>query len=94
MHADQPATLGGQGNLGDVDRYLRRADANADAVDNATDDEHGNVLGGTDDDTANHPDNRPRPRAQLAPGTMDRHAADGLEGRYMIAFLRPIVSDM
>lgn len=39
-----------------VDRNLGRADADAESVDDTTDNEHGNVLRSTDNDTSNNPD--------------------------------------
>lgn len=49
------ATLGGRRNLGNVYRYLSRADTDAEAVDDTADDQHGNVDGGTAEDRANDP---------------------------------------
>jgi hypothetical protein len=56
LHADKPTTLGRRGDLGDVDRDLSRADTNAEPVDDATDDKHGDVLRGSRDGRANDPD--------------------------------------
>jgi hypothetical protein len=56
LHADKPTTLGWRGDLRDVDRNLSRADTNAEAVDDATDDKHGDVLRGSRDGRANDPD--------------------------------------
>lgn len=56
LHANETAALGRRSNLRDVDRDLRRADTNAEAVDDATDDEHGDVLRCSSDNRANDPD--------------------------------------
>jgi hypothetical protein len=56
LHADKSTTLGRRGDLGDVDRNLSRADTNAETIDDATDDEHGDVLGSSRDGRANDPD--------------------------------------
>jgi hypothetical protein len=56
LHADKPTTLGRRGDLRDVDRDLSGADTNAEAVDDATDDKHGDVLRGSRDSRANDPD--------------------------------------
>lgn len=56
LHANETAALRRRSDLRDVDRDLRRADTNAEAVDDATDDEHGDVLRRSGDNRANDPD--------------------------------------
>ena len=56
LRADETTALGGRSELRDVDRDLGRADAYAEAVDDATDDEHGDVLRRRDDDAPDDPD--------------------------------------
>jgi len=41
----------------EIDRDLCRADPDTEAVDNTTDDKHGNVLRGADNDASDNPDN-------------------------------------
>ncbi|KAH0356612.1 hypothetical protein KCU81_g274, partial [Aureobasidium melanogenum] len=53
---DELSSLAWRSDLRDVDRNLGGADANTEAVDYTTDDEHGDVLRSADDDAANNPD--------------------------------------
>lgn len=56
LGADQTAALGGRCDLRDIDGDLGGADADGDAVDDAANDEHGDVLGGTDQDGPDAPE--------------------------------------
>lgn len=56
LGSDNTSALGGRSQLGDVDRDLGGADADRDAVDEATDNQHADILCGTRDDGTNDPD--------------------------------------
>jgi hypothetical protein len=56
LHADKATALRRRRKLRNVDRNLSGADANAETVDDATDDEHGDVLRCGRDDGADNPD--------------------------------------
>jgi len=56
LRAHQATTLGRRRQFRDVDRDLGRADSDAEAVDDATNDEHGDVLRGGHDNAADYPD--------------------------------------
>lgn len=55
LETNQTTTLGWRCDLRDIDRNLSRADTHAEAVDDTTNDQHGNVLGGADNDRTNTP---------------------------------------
>lgn len=56
LSTDETTTLGWWSNLRDVDRDLSRAYTDAEAVDDATDDQHWDVLRSRHNDAANDPD--------------------------------------
>lgn len=56
LSTHDPTTFGRGRQLGNVDGDLSRADSDRDAVDEAADDEHGNVLRSARDDGTNDPD--------------------------------------
>lgn len=56
LHAHEATALRRRCDLGNVDWNLSRTDADTEAIDDATDDEHGDVLRGGCDDRTNHPD--------------------------------------
>lgn len=56
LSADQTSSLGWWCDFRDVDWNLGRADTDAEAIDDAADDEHWDVLRGSDDNAANDPD--------------------------------------
>lgn len=56
LHSNETAALGRRSDFRDIDRDLRRADTNTETVDNATNDEHGDVLRRSGDNRANDPD--------------------------------------
>lgn len=72
-----------------VDWHLSRCDTNAETVDEATDDEHANVLGSADEDGANDPaeaggHDGPATAEPIGEDTRDECAderATGCEGR-------------
>jgi hypothetical protein len=55
LKTDELSSFAWRRNLRNVDRNLGRADANTEAVDYTTNDEHGDVLRGTDDDASDDP---------------------------------------
>lgn len=55
LECDESSTLGWRCNLRNVDRDLGTLDPHAEAVDDAPSDQHADVLGGTDDGTADDP---------------------------------------
>jgi hypothetical protein len=57
LSSDNTATLTRWCKFGNIHRDLGGADSDGQAVDEATDNEHGNVLGRTDDYRADAPDN-------------------------------------
>jgi hypothetical protein len=56
LRADDTSTLGGRSQLGDVDGDLGGADTDRDTVDEATGNQHADVLCSTRDDGTNDPD--------------------------------------
>jgi hypothetical protein len=56
LRADHTSTLTGGSQLGDVDGDLSRTDTDRETVDEATDDEHTDVLGSADEDGTDDPD--------------------------------------
>ena len=56
LSTDNATTLGRGGQFSDIDGNLGRADSDRNAVDEAADDEHGNVLGSARDDGTYDPD--------------------------------------
>ena len=54
----EPTTFGRRGDLGDVDGNLGGLNADTEPVDDATDDQHSNVLRRANEDRADDPDIR------------------------------------
>jgi len=56
LRTDELSSFAWRSDLRDVDRNLSGADANTEAVDHTTDDEHGDVLRSANDDASDDPD--------------------------------------
>lgn len=56
LETNELASHARQRDFREIDGDLSRADTDTEAVDHTTDDEHGNVLRGGDDDASNDPD--------------------------------------
>ena len=56
LRTHETTTFARRSQLGDVDGNLRGADTDTEAIDDASHDKHGDVLGSADDDGANDPE--------------------------------------
>lgn len=56
LETNELPSLAGQRDFREIDGDLSRADTDTEAVDDATNDKHGNVLRGADDDASDDPD--------------------------------------
>ena len=56
LRTDDPTTLGRRSKLRDIDWNLRRADTDSETVDEASSDEHANILRGAGNSGTNEPD--------------------------------------
>lgn len=72
LRTNETASLCRWRHLRDVDWHLSGADTDAEAVDDTTDDEHGNVLCSRDDDAANDPNDRASPIAYVSMAVLRR----------------------
>ena len=66
LRSNDAATLTGRCQFGDVNRDLGGANTHGQTVDESTNDEHGDVLGRTDEDGADTPDDGTRLDGSLA----------------------------